>query len=82
MIARRKFTQFFLSTLAAGTVTAVSRASSSVTKALSPAELTLEIMTATHKEAFIQDTHFKVVGVGGYGAKEGLNKSTDFDLRR
>lgn len=73
MIARRKFTQFFLSTLAAGTVSAISRASSSVNTALSPTESNLEMLTTTDKKVTIQDINLKVMGVDGCGANAALH---------
>lgn len=68
MIARRKFIQFFLSTLAAASVPAVSRALSFAHPALLPTEPNLEVLPTTPEEVLTRASKFKVIGVGGGGA--------------
>lgn len=68
MIARRKFIQFFLSTLAAASVPAVSRALSFAHPALLPTEPNLEVLPTTLEEVLTRASKFKVIGVGGGGA--------------
>ena len=68
MIARRQFIQFFLSTLAAASVPAVSRVLSFAHPTPLPPEPTFEVLPTTFEEVLTRESKFKVIGVGGGGA--------------